>query len=58
MTGRSQTCRGLDVFFLIYGSRHFNYSLDTFRIGLMPTQIDDVANVFDRILAKFALVKI
>ena len=48
----------LACMFLSYGSRHFDYSVDTFRIGLVPSQSDDVVNPFGRILAEFALAKI
>ena len=47
----------LTCLFLSYGSRHLHYSLDTFRIGLVPTRSDDVTNAFDRILAEIASAK-
>ena len=46
----------LACLFLSYRSRHL--ILDKFSIGLVPTRSDDVANVFDIILAEFALAKI
>ena len=50
--------RILECLFLSYRSRHLYFSLATFRIWLVPTRSDDVANVFDEILAEFTLTKI